>query len=249
MKSASSSLAATADLQARIAGRLQQVQETIACAARQAARDPRAIRLIAVSKTMPPVTVEAAFNAGQTEFGENTIQDALSKIPLFNGRGITWHFIGHLQRNKVRLIPEHFSWVHSIDSLPLARKLSHACAKHNVHVNVLVQINVTGELSKHGVSPGDLYPLMEQLLNAELTAISLRGLMTLGRFQASDHELRSCFAELRHLRDRCRQQFGLTDFNELSMGMTQDYPLAISEGATMVRVGTAIFGERPTRKT
>jgi pyridoxal phosphate enzyme (YggS family) len=240
----SASLAPPGDLQTRIASNLRRVHETITYAARQAGKDPTAIRLIAVSKTMPPAAVEAAWRLGQTEFGENTIQDALSKILSFQGRDLTWHFIGHLQSNKAKFIPGHFSWVHSIDSLALARKLSQVCERKGVCVNALVQVNVSGEASKYGLSPEELYRLMDALLNADLTGISLRGLMTLGRFDAADDELRHCFAQLRDLRDGCQKRFGLTDFRELSMGMTQDYPLAIAEGATMVRIGTAIFGER-----
>ncbi len=231
-------------LQSTIADNLRKVRAALAAAARRAQRDPAAIRLLAVSKTMPPAAVEAAVRAGQTEFGENTMQDALTKIPLFQGRGLSWHFIGHLQSNKAKFIPGHFSWVHSIDSLALARKLSQACEHHGAQVNALLQVNVSGEVSKYGVAPTELSALIEELLAAELPAIAWRGLMTLGRFNASDDELRSCFAQLRTLRDDCVTRFGLKDFSELSMGMTQDFALAIAEGATIVRIGTAIFGPR-----
>lgn len=245
----SASFASAGELQTRIATNLRRVHETIADAARQAGRDPAAIRLIAVSKTMPPAVIEAAWRAGQTEFGENTVQDALSKIPAFQDRNLTWHFIGHLQSNKAKFIPDHFSWVHSIDSLALARKLSQACQRKGMCVNALVQINISREASKHGVSPERLYRVMDELLSAALSGIALRGLMTLGRFDADDEELRHGFAQLRDLRDGCQQRFGLSDFSELSMGMTQDYPVAVAEGATMVRIGTAIFGERISKGT
>lgn len=231
-------------LQHAITDNLRKVREALASAARHAQRDPSTIRLLAVSKTMPAAAIEAALRAGQTEFGENTIQDALRKIPLFQGRGLSWHFIGHLQSNKIKSIPGHFSWVHSIDSLALARKLSQACAHHGTQINALVQVNVSGEVSKHGVAPTELSALIEALLAAKLPAIAWRGLMTLGRFNASDAELRSCFAQLRTLRDDCVARFGLKDFSELSMGMTQDFALAVAEGATIVRIGTAIFGPR-----
>ncbi|NIO43358.1 MAG: YggS family pyridoxal phosphate-dependent enzyme, partial [Burkholderiales bacterium] len=211
----------------------RRVHETIADAARRAGRDPAAIRLIAVSKTMPAAVIEAAWRAGQTEFGENTVQDALAKIPSFQGRNLVWHFIGHLQSNKAKFIPDHFSWVHSIDSVALAHKLSQVCQRKGVRVNALVQINVSGEVSKYGISPDTLYPLMDELLSLELSGIRLRGLMTLGRLNATDDELRTCFAQLRRLRDDCQRRFGLSDFGELSMGMTQDYRLAVAEGATM----------------
>ena len=144
-------------------------------------------------------------------------------------------------------MPDHFSWVHSIDSVALARKLSQTCERKGTCVNALVQVNVSGEASKHGLAPDTLYAVMDDLLRAELGGIVLRGLMTLGRFDASDEELRHGFAELRELRDGVQQRFTLSDFSELSMGMTDDYPLAIAEGATMVRIGTAIFGERTPR--
>ena len=231
-------------LQSAIADNLQRVRQAVAAAAQQAQRDPATIRLLAVSKTMPPAAIEAAIRAGQTEFGENTVQDALGKIPLFQGRGLSWHFIGHLQSNKAKLIPANFSWIHSIDSLTLARRLSQACERDGAQINALVQVNVSGEVSKHGVAPEELYALIEALLAAELPAIAWRGLMTLGRFNASADQLRSCFAQLRMLREGCVTRFGLKDFSELSMGMTQDFVLAIAEGATMVRIGTAIFGPR-----
>jgi pyridoxal phosphate enzyme (YggS family) len=240
----SASLASAGDLQARIATNLRRVHETIADAAHRAGKDPAAIRLVAVSKTMPLTVIEAAWRAGQAEFGENMVQDALAKIPSFQDRDLTWHFIGHLQSNKAKFIPGHFSWVHSIDSLALAQKLSQVCQRKGVRVNALVQINVSGEASKYGISPEELYSLMDKLLSLNLSGIRLRGLMTLGRFNAADDELRCCFAQLRDLRDGCQQRFGLSDLTELSMGMTQDYPLAIAEGATIVRIGTAIFGER-----
>ena len=241
------SLVSAVELQTLIAGNLQRVRETIAHAAHEAGRDPASIRLIAVSKTMPPAAVEAARQAGQTEFGENTVQEALGKIASFKDRNLTWHFIGHLQSNKAKLMPDHFSWVHSIDSVALARKLSQTCERKGTCVNALVQVNVSGEASKHGLAPDTLYAVMDELLRAELGGIVFRGLMTLGRFDASDEELRHGFAELRELRDGVQQRFTLSDFSELSMGMTDDYPLAIAEGATMVRIGTAIFGERTPR--
>jgi len=231
-------------LQSAIADNLHKVRQALADAAQRAGRDATSIRLLAVSKTMPPAAVEAAIRAGQTEFGENTVQDALNKIPLFQGRGLSWHFIGHLQSNKAKFIPGHFSWVHSIDNLALARRLSQACEHQGVQIKALVQVNVSGEASKYGVAPAGLYALIEELLKANLPAIAWRGLMTLGRFDASNDELRQCFAQLRTLRDGCIARFGLPDFSELSMGMTQDFALAVAEGATIVRIGTAIFGPR-----
>ncbi len=188
--------------------------------------------------------MEAAVRAGQMEFGENTIQDARTKIPQFEGRGLTWHFIGHLQTNKVKFVPGRFAWVHSIDRFDLAAKLSRHAQRAGEQINGLVQVNVTGESSKYGTTPKDVFALVEQILEAELSGVALRGLMTLGAYTTDEAELRHEFAQLRQLRDACAERFGLNEFTELSMGMTNDYPIAIAEGATFVRVGTAIFGER-----
>ena len=231
----------------RIAQNLAAVRQAIASAARAANRDSSAIRLIAVSKTMPVSAVEAAVRAGQVEFGENTIQDAHTKIPHFEARGLTWHFIGHLQTNKVKFVPGQFAWVHSIDRFDLAAKLSRHAQKAGTQINGLIQVNVTGESSKHGTTPEDVFALVEQILEAQLAGVVLRGLMTLGAYTANESELQDGFAQLRKLRDDCAERFGLKEFTELSMGMTNDYPIAIAEGATLVRVGTAIFGERTNK--
>ncbi len=229
---------------AAIAHNLHAVRQNIHDAARRAGRDPHDIRLIAVSKTVPRAAVEAAIDAGQLDFGENTIQDALSKIPCLRERAITWHFIGHLQSNKVKFVPANFTWVHSLDRLPLAEKLSAHAERHGVRLSTLIQVNVSGDPKKHGVASRATYELVEQILAANLKGITLCGLMTLGPYHADEKTLHDCFARLRMLRDDCIDRFGLTRFTELSMGMTDDYPVAIAEGATMVRIGTAIFGPR-----
>ncbi len=227
-----------------IAQNLAAVRQTIASAARAANRDSSDIRLIAVSKTMSVSAVETAVRAGQMEFGENKIQDARTKIPRFEGHDLTWHFIGHLQTNKVKFVPGQFAWVHSIDRFDLATKLSRHAQRAGKQINGLIQVNVTGESSKHGATPKDVFALIEQILEAEPAGVVLRGLMTLGAYTANESELHDGFAQLRQLRDDCTERFGLKGFTELSMGMTNDYPIAIAEGATLVRVGTAIFGER-----
>ena len=236
-------------LQTTITHNLHAVKQTIRDSALRAGRNPDDIRLIAVSKTVPPQAVEAAIAAGQTEFGENTVQDALTKIPIFQDRGLTWHFIGYLQTNKVKFIPARFAWLHSLDRLPLALKLSASADRHGVEINCLVQVNVTGDPNKHGIAQDSVYELIERILEAELKGIRLRGLMTLGPYRADDSALRACFARLRALRDECSARFKLNDFTELSMGMTDDFSIAISEGATMIRIGTAIFGPRPFRES
>jgi pyridoxal phosphate enzyme (YggS family) len=235
---------AMTDTYSSIAANLAALKARIAELAIAAGRKSEAVRLIAVSKTHPRDTIEAAVAAGQLEFGENTIQDALTKIPHFAGHGLSWHFIGHLQSNKAKFIPGNFEWLHSLDSVALSRRLSRAAVVKGVSVKSLVEVNITRDPAKHGLDPDSVFPLIELLLQESLPGISLRGMMCIGPHPASETEIRSAFASLRKLRDECRTRFGLPDFTELSMGMSSDYAEAIKEGSTMVRIGTAIFGER-----
>ncbi len=228
-----------------IAHNLEALRQAMAEAARAAGRHPAEVRLIAVSKTQPPQAVRAAIAARQLEFGESTVQEALGKIPQLRCYGAIWHFIGHLQSNKAKFIPGNFHWVHSLDSLKLAEQLDRRAREAGVQIQVLIEVNVTGDPRKHGVAVGELEALIEQWLATPPANLALRGLMTIGPYPASESEVRASFAKLRELRDRCRSRFGLRDFTELSMGMSGDYPAAIQEGATLVRIGTAIFGQRP----
>ena len=227
-----------------IADNLAQVRAHIADAARAAGRRPEEVRLIAVSKTLPREYVAAAVQAGQRDFGENTVQDALTKIPHFAGLGLDWHFIGHLQSNKVKFIPGHFTWVHSLHALPLAQRLSRLVHEQRATVNLLIEVNISRDPAKHGVAPEHLPALIESLLQAHLPGLTLRGLMAIGPHPAAESQLRSAFAAVRALRDDCAQRYALPGFTELSMGMSGDYVEAIKEGSTMVRIGTAIFGAR-----
>ena len=208
-------------------------------------RLPDEITLIAVSKTRSLDEVRQAIDAGQKDFGENTVQDALSKIPELKGTRSQWHFIGHLQSKKARHIPGNFHWVHSVDSLKLAQKLSNAMhnSEEDTNINCLIQVNVSDEASKSGLNRAEVLPFIDELLRLQLPCISWRGLMTIG-VQGDDARSRAAFSELRLMLDQCQREFGLADFDQLSMGMSNDYPAAIEEGSTMVRVGTAIFGER-----
>jgi len=208
-------------------------------------RVPDEITLVAVSKTRSLDEVRLAIDAGQNDFGENTVQDALSKIPELKGTHAQWHFIGHLQSKKAKHIPGNFHWVHSVDSLKLAQKLSSAMAnsEEDTDINCLIQVNVSDEASKSGLNRTEVLPLINQLLQLELPCISWRGLMTIG-VQGDDARSRAAFSESRLMLDQCQREFGLVDFDQLSMGMSNDYSIAIEEGSTMVRVGTAIFGER-----
>ena len=218
--------------------RIQQIAD-------QAGRSVSEITLVAVSKTRTLDEVKQAIEAGHKDFGENTIQDAMTKVPKLEATDSRWHFIGHLQSNKAKQIPGNFHWVHSVDSLKLAQKLSHAMQISPVDepLNCLIQVNVAAEAAKSGLTADDLAPFIERLLSLELPQLRWRGLMTIG-VQGDDKQTRIAFIDLRRLLDQCQQEFALADFNQLSMGMSNDYPIAIEEGATMIRVGTAIFGRR-----
>lgn len=227
-----------------IAANLARVREAVNSAAHAAGRNADDVKLIAVSKTHPIELVESALQAGQTAFGENTVQEALGKIAHFKSRNLEWHFIGYLQSNKAKFVPANFTWLHSLDSAKLAQRLSRLAQEKNAIVNALIEVNITRDPNKHGVVGDDLFPLLDQLLRHEMPGISLRGLMTMGPYDAPEAETRAAYANLRHLRDQCVARFALPRFTELSMGMSGDYAEAIKEGSTMVRIGTAIFGER-----
>jgi len=227
-----------------ISENLRQLRATIAQAAERAGRRAEDVQLIAVSKTQPLAAVAAAVAAGQRMFGENAVQEALTKIQAFPEQGLEWHFIGHLQSNKAKFVPGNFTWLHSLDSLKLASRLSRLAQDKQATINALLEVNITRDPNKHGIAPEQLAPLLEQLLKANLAGIRLRGLMALGPYPATPDELRTSFAGLRRLRDDAARRFALPGFTELSMGMSGDFIEAIQEGATFVRLGTAVFGDR-----
>jgi hypothetical protein len=227
-----------------IAANLARVRAAIGAVAARAGRPPGDVRLIAVSKTRSPADVAAAVAAGQRVFGENTVQDALTKIPQFAGAGLEWHFIGHLQSNKARFLPGYFQWLHSLDSASLAARVARFAHAQAAVIDALIEVNIAGDPRKHGVTPAQLRPLVDEVLKLNLSGLRLRGLMTIGPHPADEHELRRAFAAVRQLRDDCAREFALPGFSELSMGMSGDFAEAILEGSTMVRIGTAIFGER-----
>ena len=229
---------------ADIAENLARVRAAIATAASEAGRRPGEVRLIAVSKTQPAAAVAAAQAAGQHDFGENTVQDAMTKMPQLAREDIAWHFIGRLQSNKVKAMPGHFAWVHSVDSLTLLQKLAHASEGTGATLNVLLQINISADPAKQGLAPEALAPLLATYLRAPSPVLRLRGLMTVPALGMPPDALRRAFADLRRLRDDTRARLDLTDFDQLSMGMSDDFGAAIAEGATMVRIGQAIFGAR-----
>ena len=226
-----------------IADRLAAVRERIAVAAKRAGRSAEEVTLIAVSKTKSAQAVCEALAAGQKIFGENRVQEALEKIPGVPPEA-EWHLIGHLQSNKARLIPGHFAMMHTLDSEKLARALDRQFAEAGRKLEVLIQLNWCEEPTKSGVrNQAELETLMEAALSSE--ALVLRGLMTIPDPALDEGQTRTHFAEIRELLEKMKSRFNPGErFSELSMGMSHDFQWAIEEGATMVRVGTAVFGGR-----
>ena len=228
-----------------IGARLESIRQRIGNVAQSAGRQPDDVRLIAVSKHMPSACVEKAMSAGHHCFGENTLQGAMNKQPLLDDPSNEWHFIGHLQTNKAKRVPAHFRWLHTLDSLKLARKLSDSAVLADTCLNVLLQVNIANDPDKYGLAPQAVHAFTDDLLAAGLAGIRLCGLMTIGHRAAGPGQTRASFAALRELGDSCAARFGTDHFRELSMGMSNDFEPAIAEGATMVRIGSAIFGPRP----
>lgn len=225
-----------------IAANLQAVKNDIAAAAQQAGRAPSEVMLLAVSKTVSAERVREAFQAGQPAFGENYVQEGVEKIDaLADLRGqIAWHFIGPLQSNKTRQVAEQFDWVHAIDRLKIAERLSAQRPGDLPPLQVCIQVNISDESTKSGVAPADVLPLAQAI--AALPNLRLRGLMAIPAPAEDDASQRRPFAALRTLLGQLREA-GL-DVDTLSMGMSADMDAAIAEGATLVRIGTAIFGAR-----
>lgn len=223
-----------------ITANLQAVISRILAACSVAGRDPRGVSLLAVSKTWPAAAVREAAAAGQRAFGENYVQEAVAKVAALADHDLDWHFIGPLQSNKTRPVAETFAWVHSVDRLKLAERLSAQRPAHLPPLQVCVQVNVSGEMSKSGCAADEAPALCRAV--AALPNLKLRGLMAIPEPTQESAVARRRFAQLRELRDRLNAE-GL-GFDTLSMGMSHDLEDAIMEGATIVRVGTAIFGER-----
>lgn len=228
-----------------IAENLQAVHERIRRAAAAANRAPDSVRLLAVSKTFGASVVATAWQAGQRAFGENFVQEALDKITELGDLDIEWHFIGPVQSNKTRPIAEHFAWVHSVEREKIARRLNDARPPHLPPLNVLIQVNVSGEASKSGIAPGEERALAAVIRT--LPRLRLRGLMAIPEPTPDAAVQRQRFALLRGLQQALQIDDGSVD--TLSMGMSDDLEAAIAEGATMVRIGTAVFGSRKTAKT
>ena len=229
---------------ALIAENLERVREQIAQAAAKVGRAVDEIELVAISKTHGAAKVREAIEAGQTLFGESRVQEARVKIPELPSN-LRWHFVGHLQKNKIRHALPLFELTHSVDSLALAEDINRIAEEDGLHPRVLLEVNVAGEGSKFGFQPDKLRAEMESLL--ALPRLSILGLMTIPPIAEEAEASRKYFVQLRELRARVQTEFHV-DLAQLSMGMTQDFAVAVEEGATLVRVGTAIFGERSKRQ-
>jgi pyridoxal phosphate enzyme (YggS family) len=227
---------------ANLTERWREVLDRMAQAALRAGRAPDSVRLVAVSKLHPAEAVRILFEAGQTIFGENYVQEAQAKMGALP-QSIAWHFIGHLQTNKVKAVVGRFELLHGVDSLKLARSLQEKAGALNLRQDVLVQVNLAGEAQKGGIPEAEL-PLLAEFLAAS-THLRWQGLMLMPPFFDDPGRSKPFFARLRVLAENLRASFGLP-LPELSMGMTGDFEAAIGEGATLVRIGTRIFGERST---
>ena len=228
--------------QEQLASNIAGVRSTIAEAAQKVGRTPEEITLVAVSKTVPVQLVRMAYNLGVANFGENRVQDALLKIAEFNPQDVRWHMIGHLQSNKAGKVIGPFYCVQSVDSPHLAQILNRYALEHGIRFPILLQVNVSGEASKEGMSPVETPEVARQIL--ALPHLEVQGLMTIAPLVQDPEEVRPIFRGLRSLRDQLRDMMPQSAWQHLSMGMTDDYRIAIEEGATIVRVGRAIFGER-----
>ena len=227
-----------------IASALQAVRERIARSADAVGRSSADIRLLAVSKTQTIEAIRAAIHAGQQDFGENYVQEAIEKIRALPDLGLQWHFIGPLQSNKTRQIAESFDWVHSVDRAIIAERLSQARAPELAPLQVCVQVNISGEATKHGVAAAQLEALAGHI--QILPRLKLRGLMAIPQQVGDIAQQRAQFRQLKYLFDQLNTQGFALD--TLSMGMSHDLEAAIAEGATLVRVGTAIFGARISKE-
>ena len=227
--------------------RIDRVRQLITDAARLASRNPDEVTLVAVSKTVDADQVLAAAELGICHFGENRVQEAEEKIAALTNRlppEVHWHLVGHLQSNKARVASELFTMIESVDSVRLANTLNRLAGERGIRLAILLEVNVAGEASKFGFTPDELRESLASIL--ALPMLDVRGLMTVAPAVANPEEARPTFRRLRELRDDLNASLPNAHLNELSMGMTHDFPAAIAEGATIVRVGRAIFGERTT---
>ncbi|MBW1855904.1 MAG: YggS family pyridoxal phosphate-dependent enzyme [Deltaproteobacteria bacterium] len=226
----------------RVSDNLKRVRDKIARAALRAGRNPEDIQLVAVSKTVEAKRIRDAIEAGSTIFGENYVQEAREKIKEL-GHEVRWDFIGRLQRNKVNHAVDLFEMIHSVDRLSLAQEINSTAEKKNKKTRILVQVNISGEEAKSGIDPGGVTSLVSEV--ASMSNLLLEGLMTMPPYFDDPEKSRPYFTALRELRDKILvENSGDISLKELSMGMSGDFEVAIEEGSTAVRIGTAIFGER-----
>jgi PLP dependent protein len=226
-----------------VADNIQHIRESAAAACRRAGRDPESVKLIVVGKTFPAEKILEAVNAGAVDIGENYVQEAVSKREALNDERIRWHFIGHLQSNKVKYIAEWVAMIHSVDNARCAEELQRHAARLGRVIDVLVEVNTSAEATKFGVHPDGAVEFVRSI--AEFQNIVVKGLMTIGPFTDETESSRRSFRLLRTLRDEMNSKsITRAPLSELSMGMTHDYSIAIDEGSTMIRIGTAIFGSR-----
>ncbi len=229
-------------METSIAANISTIKQRIAAAAARSNRDPASVRLLAVTKTVPPHIIEQAVNAGLTAFGENYVQEAREKIAVI-GQRVQWHMIGHLQTNKAKYVVNLFDYIHSVDRLELAEEINKRAPLTGRKINILIEINISGEKTKSGITAIQSIDLIKEVSGLE--NISVKGLMTMAPYSDHPENSRPYFSELKNLRDKITSE-GITgiQMEELSMGMTDDFEIAIEEGATIVRIGRAIFGER-----
>ncbi len=239
---------------------LRSVQERIAQAAKRSNRDPNEITLIAVSKTFPPEAIISAYELGICNFGENRVEEAVEKIPLINDKSpnhlftqsakITWHLVGHLQSRKVKNAVPLFDYIHSVDTVELAKRIDHRAASIGKIMPILLEVDISGEATKYGFhhEPSNVFfNSVADIL--KLQNVDVQGLMAIAPIVSNPESARPFFRLLRVLRDELRSRFPDHTFSQLSMGMTDDFEAAVEEGATMVRIGRAIFGERAKEQT
>lgn len=225
----------------RVTENLRKIRDLLDISAQKSGRDPASVKLVAVSKKHPVAAVLEAAAAGQRDFGENFVQEGIDKIENAGRDDLVWHFIGHLQSNKTRDAAKYFDWVHTIDRLKIARRLNEQRPADLPPLNVCIEVNVDHEASKSGVAPADAVDLAAEV--ASFDRLALRGFMCIPEPTEDTNRQRQAFAKMRDILEQARSR-GL-DVDTLSMGMTADYETAIAQGATIVRIGTAIFGTRP----
>lgn len=227
--------------------RLKRIKDQIAKAAVACGRDPQTVKLLAVSKTVPVDRILSAIRAGATQLGENYVQEARDKIETLRGENVSWHFIGHLQSNKAKYAVKLFDLIHSVDSFKLAKELNRRAGSLGKVQKILIQVNVSGEATKSGIDTDQAIELVRRI--ATLESLAVCGLMTMPPFFNAPEKVRPYFKALKDLQNHIREEaIANVNMAELSMGMSGDFEVAIAEGATLVRIGTAIFGKRPKRE-